>query len=247
MKLVGVFAATRWECDAVRRAVVVERRMHVGGTRCLVGRRGNSRLFLWRTGVGPVRSGTVSREALAGQPLDLAVSAGFACALAPSQVGELLIGSEVVSLGAAGASSDQAVPCAAPYRAAAVDAARAAGVAARAGRFVTTPRVVWRAEEKRRVAAETGAVGLDMESAAIGAVAAARGVPFLVVRAASDLVDEDLPLDFNLFLSPAGWTSGIVQCLLQPSSLGGLARLRRQTELAAERTVRFWGAFLDAQ
>lgn len=242
--VIGVFAATRRELGAVRRTLVVERRARLGGTRCLVGRRGNCRLFLFRTGVGPVESGRISRGVFASQPLDLAVSAGFACALASSQVGDLLIGSEVVPLGVAG-MSEQAVPCAGGYRDVAIDAARAAGVAAHAGRFVTVPRVVWLAEEKRRAAAETGAVGLDMESAAIGAPAAANGVPFLVVRAASDLVDEDLPLDFNLFLHPARWAAGLAQCLRHPSSLAGLARFRRQTDLAAERTVRFWGTFLD--
>ena len=43
----------------------------------------------------------------------------------------------------------------------------------------------------------------------IGAEAAERRIPFAVIRAVSDLLDEDLPLDFNLFLTPSDWSKGI--------------------------------------
>src|SRR2546426_7158003 len=39
------------------------------------------------------------------------------------------------------------------------------------------------------------------------------GVPFLLVRAVSDRADEDLPMDFNLWLSPWGRVRGVAYLL----------------------------------
>jgi adenosylhomocysteine nucleosidase len=240
LKQVGVFTATRRELNAVRRSLVVERRTRIGGSPCIIGHRANCRLYLFQTGVGTVKAGAVCRAALASQRLDLAISSGFACALVPSGIGDLLIGQDVIVAG-----RDEALPCAATWRKAAVDAASAANVPSRIGRFVTIPGVVWRAEDKRRLAAGTGAIGLDMESAALGRAAADAQVPFVVVRAVSDLVDEDLPIDFDLFFNRAGWLRGGVLCLTRPSVLIGLNRLRRQTDVASGHIGRFFERFLD--
>lgn len=248
MKRIGIFSATRWEFEAVRRVVRNDEAPRVSGVRASAGWRGNCRVVLIQTGVGPEQAGAVCRRVLAQGPLDLAVSSGFACALVPSRIGDLLIGTEAARYRHAAPSPgpDLVVPCAAEVVALAIRAAQAAGVPAHTGRFATVPAVLWRAEEKRAMAA-AGGVALDMESAAIGAVAAERGVPFLAVRAVSDLLDEDLPLDFNLFLRRRGWVRGLWQCLARPSSLAGLNRLRRQAGEAAGRIQAFWEAFLDGQ
>ena len=95
------------------------------------------------------------------------------------------------------------------------------------------------------MAAGTGAVGLDMESAALGAIAKEQRVPFLVARTVSDLLDEDLPLDFNLFLTPKTWPQGLWQAACRPSCLPGMLRLRRQSHVAAVRLTRFMEVFLN--
>ena len=100
--------------------------------------------------------------------------------------------------------------------------------------------IVWRASEKARYAQMTGAIGLDMESAALAREAKHAQVPFVILRTASDLLDEDLPLDFNLFLRPTGWLKGIGSVLAAPSSLAGLGRLRRQSRSAAEKLTEFF-------
>lgn len=53
--------------------------------------------------------------------------------------------------------------------------------------------VVASAAEKRRLHQETGASFVDMESAAIAAVAGAAGIPFAVLRAICDPARRDLP------------------------------------------------------
>jgi len=106
------------------------------------------------------------------------------------------------------------------------------------GRFVSIDRIVGRASDKEALARRTGAIGLDMESAALAREAGAAQVLFVIVRTVSDLLEEDLPLDFNLFLRPTGWLKGIVAVLANPLSLMGLARLRRQSAVAAQTLTR---------
>lgn len=213
----------------------------------MIGRRGNSQLWLYQMGMGLERASAVCREALVSQPLDLVVSSGFACALVPCRIGELLIGTDVITYQDRTCSLDQheAVPCSQEFSAVAIKAACGVDMAVRAGRFVTVPRVLWRAHEKREIAAATGAIGLDMESAVVGAAARERQVPFVVIRAVSDLLDEDLPLDFNLFLKPASWVRGSLTCLARPSCIIGLLRLRAQSREASEQMTTFFGRFLD--
>lgn len=247
MKQVGIFTATRWELNAVRGAIQVDGERRLAGSRCVIGRRGNCRLWLYQMGVGLERARAVCRVAMVSQPLDLAISSGFAGALASYLIGELLIGTDVVVYADRGSPLDprEAVACSPEFSAVAIKAACGINVTAHAGRFVTVPRILWRACEKREVAAATGAVGLDMESLAVGATAREQQVPFVIVRAVSDLLDEDLPLDFNLFLTPADWLRGALSCLAHPSCVVGLLRLRAQSLIASERITTFFGRFLD--
>lgn len=245
VKRIGVFTATRWEQDAVSRAIRVEERTHIGRSGCVVGTCGACRVYVFQTGIGPEKAGAVCREALAAPSWDLAISSGFACALTSSHIGDLLIGTEVLPRDEQGISPDRGRPCAVEWQDAAQRAAADAGVAARTGQFVSVARVLWLAEQKRRVAADTKALGLDMESAAIGAAALEHGVPFVVVRTVSDLLDEDLPMDFNLFLRRAGWARGLWQVLSAPSRLAGINRLRRQSRLAGDNLTQFMRGFLQ--
>ena len=95
------------------------------------------------------------------------------------------------------------------------------------------------------MADRVGAIGLDMESAALGLAASERQILFGIVRTVSDLVDEDLPLDFNLFLRPSGWAKGVAACLAHPTSLIGLNRLRRQSRSAGAQLTAIYRAFAD--
>jgi adenosylhomocysteine nucleosidase len=106
--------------------------------------------------------------------------------------------------------------------------------------------VVWQAEEKRRLQRVTEATALDMESAALASAAREHRVPMAIVRTVSDLVDEDLPLDFNLFLRPTGWLKGMQAIIVRPSSLAGLNRLRQQSRIAADRLTEWFLLFAAA-
>ena len=237
-----IFAATRREFHAVQRALTMDRRTRIGGRRAVIGRRGSCGVILVQTGIGSRRAAEACRDVLRDQSLgtiDAVISSGYACSLVPSEIGDLLIGTEVI-----GEASDERKGCSRMLVDAAVQAAEKARLPVRTGRIAAVSHIVCSAAEKRALAGTTGAVGLDMESGAMGAAAAEANVPFAVVRAVSDAHDEDLPVDFNLFLRPTGWASGLM-ALARSGGFRGLLRLRRQTVRADERLTTFFNQWLD--
>ena len=247
-KQVGVFTATRWELNAVSRAFTVETEHTVRGIRCIVGRSRHCQLFLFQTGIGIDAARSAVEQATAAQKFDLLISSGFACALSSAGVGDLLLGTEVVHYGdeRGPSQAEGRLSCSREIVALAAEVAQSSGLPFCTGGYVTVPRILSRAAEKRVVVERTGAIAADMESAAICAEGELRSIPVLVARTASDLVDEDLPLDFNHFLGPAGWLRGIAHSLAHPASLGGLNRMRVQGRVAAGRLTRFFDKFFPA-
>ena len=247
MNPIAIFAATRWELQAVRRALATDRVATIAGVRCHIGQRGDRTYWLIQTGVGPVAAGSVVGRVLQAQAMSLVMSTGFACALVPAQVGDLIVGTAVSSVHAEGTwrMRDDRVLCDGAVRAGLLIVTQDAGLVARVGTVVSSGTVVWQAEEKRRLRRLTDATGLDMESAAVAAVAQERGLPMAIVRTVSDLVDEDLPLDFNLFLRPTGWMKGMQALIGRPSSVEGLNRLRKQSRVAAGRLTEWFQRYAE--
>jgi len=244
---IAIFAATRWELQAVRRALTTDRVEVVAGVRCHIGQRGNRSYWLMQTGVGPVAASAVAGTIMKAQAMSMVMSTGFACALVPAQVGDLIIGTAVSSVQAGGAwgIGNDRVSCDQAVCAGLLAVAKDAGLVTRAGTVVSSEAVVWQALEKHRLQRLTDATGLDMESAALAAVAREHDLPMAIVRTVSDLVDEDLPLDFNLFLRPTGWLIGAQALIGHPSSLVGLNRLRKQSRVAADRLTEWFRSFAE--
>lgn len=206
-----------------------------GGLRAFVGTGGGGECWLVQTGVGLEKAGRAAAAVFQQASFALAVSTGFACALIPAEIGDLLAGGEVVLVGADGERQSGAIEMPGEERDAFLSCVSRRIQPDHRGCFASVGRVVGRAQEKRRFAQATGAVGLDMESAALAEEARRARVPFAILRAVSDLVEEDLPLDFNLFFKPTAWLAGMGALLTSPLSLSGLLRLRRQSRCAAER------------
>jgi adenosylhomocysteine nucleosidase len=244
---IAIFAATRWELQAVQRALATDRVATIAGVRCHIGQRGDRTYWLIQTGVGPAAAGTVAGRVLKEQAMSLVMSTGFACALVPAQVGDLIVGTAVSSVHIEGTwrTRGDRVLCDGAVRAGLLIVAQYAGLVARVGTVVSSETVVWQAEEKRRLHQLIDATGLDMESAAVAAVAQELGVPMAIVRTVSDLVDEDLPLDFNLFLRPTGWIKGMQALIGRPSSVVGLNRLRKQSRVAADRLTEWFQRYAE--
>jgi adenosylhomocysteine nucleosidase len=67
-----------------------------------------------------------------------------------------------------------------------------AGIACSTGAILTSHRVLATGAEKRRAKESTGAIAVDMETAAIASEATARGLPFVAIRAVLDEVDDEI-------------------------------------------------------
>jgi len=99
-------------------------------------------------------------------------------------------------------------------------------------------RIATTIAEKKKLRAETGADAVEMESAAIHAVCAGRGIPCVTVRVISDTAHENLPLDFNALAKPdqsidfgkLAWAIA-----RSPGKIGALMQLQKKTKFAAER------------
>lgn len=247
MTRIAVFVATRWELRALRTAIPLDKSSLLGGVRCATGERHGRLYCVIQTGVGPDGARQVARAVLREGPWALVLSTGFACALAPAEVGDLIIGTDAVAVFHDGprVRSEGIGSCSPDEQVRFLSVGRAAGLIVKTGRIASTSRIVWRADEKRAIRNLTGAVGLDMESAALMAVAQEQGIPMAIARTVSDLRDEDLPLDFNPFLRPTGWLTGLWALIGHPSSITGLNRLRRQSRVAADRLAVFIKEYIE--
>jgi len=102
----------------------------------------------------------------------------------------------------------------------------------------STDRVAVTSAEKRNLRAKTGAAAIEMEAAAVAQKAAEWGVPFHCVRAVSDIAQDDMPLDFNLYRDTEGRFSRgriAMAALCRPfTRVPALLRLDRNCRIAAE-------------
>lgn len=70
--------------------------------------------------------------------------------------------------------------------------------------LVTSDTVITTETAKRMLASQSGGCAVDMESGAVAAVAAEKGVPFLAIRAISDPVQFSPPAELMAALKPDG-------------------------------------------
>jgi adenosylhomocysteine nucleosidase len=127
------------------------------------------------------------------------VSFGLAGGLAPElRPGDLLLPAGVRSTGAAVWSVDPI------WRERVHARLVAAGLRPGAGVIVGSERIVANTADKRELFEATGAQAVDMESHEVAAVAAAAGLPFLVIRALADRYDQVIPQVAREALRPDG-------------------------------------------
>ena len=108
---------------------------------------------------------------------------------------------------------------------------------AKPAKFICVDRIATTVAEKQALRAETGADVVEMESAAIQAVCAERGIPCVTVRVISDTANENLPLDFNALAKPdKNLDFGKLAWAIakSPGKIGALMQLQKKTSFAAK-------------
>src|SRR5688500_2456852 len=132
------------------------------------------------TGIGRENAERSLHRALRKEPYQLVLSCGFAGGLNPY----LTTGTVVFS-----ADEDAGLP----------GPSRSAGACP--GNFHCHARVAITVQAKRRVWEATGADAVEMESQIIRAICRAHEIPSATIRVISDAAHENLPLDFNVFMT----------------------------------------------
>ncbi len=124
-------------------------------------------------------------------------------------------------------------------------AMKLAGIKLFAGLAVCSNEVIIQAGRKNEIAARMGITApacVDMESSIVARICQEQGIPLLSIRSISDLVEEDLPVDFNLCRGKSGAVSvsrvfwEVLKC---PGRRAGLNRLRRSSRICSYNLGRF--------
>jgi adenosylhomocysteine nucleosidase len=219
-------AATRWEASPLCSVLGLS----ASGRGMCSGRVGSRPVTLLKTGVGAAAAAAaLSRIDLGRAAPGLIVSAGFAGALQ----GDLRSGDLV---------AEQLTPC--------PQAAQALGSAAvsvrrvvRFGRIQHSDSVLSEPRDKQECGRSTGALAVDMESAAIRAWAQEHGLPALALRVIFDEADRALPRGLPAGDSPLRLGFYAVTHPLAWPRLAALWPLQRRAAAAMTAALR---AFLEA-
>ena len=132
------------------------------------------------TGIGAANTERQSHRALKSETPDLVITAGFAGGLNPSyQTGQLIF------------EADDDFPLNAQLR----------STGAKSGTFLLSNRIVANAQAKAKLWQDTAKDAVEMESGVIRAICRDRDIPSATLRVISDAAHEDLPLDFNEFMT----------------------------------------------
>jgi len=234
----AIFVATKAELRPLSRALrPTSRSPHESDSTSRVWLNGRE-LLLVRTGMGPKNAEAAARSLFEEGSFAAALALGVAAGLTPHlRTGDLIVGDRVISHRRNG-TSRQSFPCDSSLLESALTIIRRSGDRHHLGSLLTVERIVVSAEEKRGLAAESGALAVDMESAAIASTAAARAVPFLAIRGILDPVQEDLKLAFDQFLDERGEPRPlplIRYLVAHPSALFRLAVLGLRTRVVCAR------------
>ena len=205
------------------------RTLHGAGFRVRGGRLKGIRVAAVESGAGPKKAARATEALLAGHHPAWVVSSGFSGALREG----IAIGDIVVATTLCRGDDEVATP-----HGMAADPKKGLHV----GRFVTTDHVVRTVAEKRDLAARYDAIACDMESHAVAAVCRDAGVPFMAVRAITDDLAADLPVEVHALLESSGAArlgAAVGALWNRPESAKDLWKLRENAAAAARRLAPF--------
>jgi adenosylhomocysteine nucleosidase len=180
---------------------------------------------IFLTGIGRENAERAAREFLASHTPSLLITCGFAGGLIP----ELNVGDVIFEIRSSGGAGDQAY---------AAVRSKLATAGAREGKIYCADRIATTAADKKKLQEDTGADAAEMESGAVQGVCGGLGIPCITVRVISDTADQDLPLDFNRFLTEdktLDMSKLMMAVAKAPWKMGALMELQKNTKLAAQR------------
>ncbi|MDG2305108.1 MAG: hypothetical protein P8R42_10710 [Candidatus Binatia bacterium] len=182
-----VCAALPYECGPLAKLLTTPRRVRDDAGRSRwSGRVADVDIVVQETGMGLAAAAATARAAIDAVSPRCLVSTGLAGGLSPAvALGDVIVPDHVARSGSSPLSVDPELR--------AIAAADLPQGRSRRGLLVSVERVVRTPTEKSALRTSTRADAVDMESAAILEVALPMSVPAIVVRAASDTAQDELP------------------------------------------------------
>ena len=200
-------------------------------------RQGEAEIDVLLTGVGGKSAWLETTKIVWDGDVDICISSGLAGALRPEHgLGDVLAAKEVQAVGWKRVvhSDPKLVQVAREHGARVVDS------------FYSSEHVIVLASEKRELGKLADAV--EMESGEVLYEASAFGAKGIAIRGISDTAGEDLPLDFNRVMTPAGEVSipkVLGQVVRHPFSAPALVRFGNQSRMAAEKLCAFLDRYVE--
>lgn len=213
---IGIIGAMEEEVQLLKSKMSHLNQHQIAGVDFYEGEISQQTVILVRSGIGKVQAGMTTGLLLAQYAPDVVLNTGSAGGIGQElKIGDVVISSEVayhdVDATAFGYVIGQLPQQPARFKAdsdwvARVQrAAAAVKLASRTGLIVSGDQFVSsQAASKKILANFPGALASEMEGAAIGQVATQFKVPFVVIRAMSDVGDEDAGVIFDDFVVKAG-------------------------------------------
>jgi len=195
--MIIVFHAFARELAPLRKRIAGRQKISERGWRGFRGQLGEKEdvaILAIATGIGMSRAREVATRAIAAYPNpDLVISAGVAGALSQGlEPGDLIVADRLM-IGRDDHSADRFIEISAVRVKQIERALERACVRYSRGAIITAGAVLASSALKQAAKERSGAIAVDMESAAIGEAIAPLGAPFVCIRAILDSVEDELP------------------------------------------------------
>ncbi|HHT9138008.1 MAG TPA: phosphorylase family protein [Candidatus Wunengus sp. YC60] len=207
-------------------------------------------LTLVQTGIGRNVSDIIQHLSKCFR-IQLMVSSGFAGSINPAAgVGDLVIGKQVLYSSQESLEGeikiDSMLSCDASIVNLAVKLCSNEAFKSHCGDILTVNEIIRQSSLKKHAGSQTSAIAVDMESFAIAERAHAMGIPFVVARAISDGIDEDLEIHENMVTEGGNVNIPATarHLLNKPHHIPYLNRLRKQTKSATDTLSAFFPNFI---
>jgi adenosylhomocysteine nucleosidase len=225
-----IFYACAREVTAFKRRVESRGAIGVDGVRGFRARLGATQLAAVATGLGIRRASDAARLAIEAFPAaDLVIATGVAGALnGDLESGEVVLADRLILDGKGPEAVSQSLSVAPADLERFKAALKRARLKFTIGTVLTTTEILADGAAKRAASARTGAIAVDMESAAVAAEANRRGLRFTCIRAVLDAVDETI-VGAEL-AGPDGEVRALAAAsfmLRNPAAVLGLSRMMR--------------------
>jgi len=190
--MIAIVTAMKAEFECFEKHILFKEKADKSSNCILRGILRGKDVMVVQSGVGEERVLNAISSVLDKYPIEFIISTGVAGALSPDlRTGDIIIGEKVLSMREKIFYSDSALINAC------VESCKKLRTRYFSGAILTSSKFVSSSNDKMRLFREYGALAVEMESAFIAMYAVEKGIPFLAVRAISDMANNSFNIDYQ--------------------------------------------------